>query len=236
MKIKVERRIWAVVLIVLMMLCVCGCSKKEDAPAAEQSDQEAPAVVCTGDNEEAVPCPSPVGVKSRELSRFASNSPFDVEYTSPIGPKPKRLWAKSCLWEKAPEIVVEKWMTDEPDTKGKYVLIEFWGTWCSQCEKAVPHLNEFYRKYSDKLAIVAISDESEKTVRDFEQRIDYSVAIDTQARMKNELTVSGLPHIIILEPDGYVVWEGFPFLPGYELTSEVIEKILAVGAKMEAEI
>ena len=39
----------------------------------------------------------------------------------------------------------------------------------------------------------------------------------------------GIPHVVLLEPDGYVVWEGFPLLKDYELTEEIIEKVLSVG-------
>ena len=59
--------------------------------------------------------------------------------------------------------------------------------------------------------------------------------IDTQGRLKEKLGVLGVPHVIIVEPDGYVIWEGFPLQPGYELTEEIIEKILDVGRKLRAE-
>ena len=67
-----------------------------------------------------------------------------------------------------------------------------------------------------------------------EPQIDFHLAIDTKKRMKDELGVFGIPHIIILEPNGYVIWEGFPLQNGYELTDKIIEKILAVGRKLRA--
>ena len=59
------------------------------------------------------------------------------------------MWAKSFLFAKAPALVVEKWLTDEPATQGKYVLIEFWATWCPPCRKSIPKLNEFHQKFPD---------------------------------------------------------------------------------------
>ena len=41
--------------------------------------------------------------------------------------------------------------------RGKYVLLDFWGTWCKWCIKGIPTLKEIYGKYSDKLEIVSIS-------------------------------------------------------------------------------
>ena len=78
--------------------------------------------------------------------------------------------------------------------------------------------------------MIGISDETEEDVRKLEDpRIEYFSAIDTQARAKKSLGVFGIPHVIIVEPGGYVVWEGFPLLKDYELTEELVDKILNVG-------
>jgi len=157
---------------------------------------------------------------------------------APIVKEGKRLWAHSFLWAKAPDFVVEKWLTDKPDTEGKYVMIEFWATWCGACKRAVPKMNGFQKKFADEMVIIGVSDEDEETVRDFikAKGIKHPMAIDTQARMKDELGIYGIPHIIILEPGGFVIWEGFPLLPGYELTDEIIEKILEIGRKQKAAV
>jgi len=165
--------------------------------------------------------------RTYDIPRFAVNSPFETEYESPIPEKGKKLWARSLLWEKAPDLVVEKWLTDEPETAGKYLLIEFWATWCRQCRLAIPRLNSLHSKFGEDMVVIGISDEKEDVVRRFkEPEIDYYIASDTQARMKDKVGVFGIPHVIIVEPGGYVVWEGFPLLKGYELTGEVVEKIL----------
>src|SRR5258707_8840812 len=76
----------------------------------------------------------------------------------------KKLWAKSVLGQKAPEFVVEKWLTPEPNTKGKFVLIDFWATWCPPCREAIPELNGFQKKFPDKLVVIGVSDEPEAAV------------------------------------------------------------------------
>jgi thiol-disulfide isomerase/thioredoxin len=140
----------------------------------------------------------------------------------------KKLWAKSILGQKAPEFVVEKWLTNEPDRKGKFVLIDFWATWCPPCRAAIPELNGFQKKFGDKLVVIGVSDEPEVTVKKLsDPMIEYASAIDPQARMKKALQVTGIPHCIIIDPEGIVRWEGFPFLKGYELTDKVVEGILA---------
>ena len=140
----------------------------------------------------------------------------------------KRLWAKSLLNEEAPELVVEQWLSEEPDTGGKFVLIDFWATWCGPCRKAIPELNEYQEKYDDKLVVIGISDETPEKVKGFDAvEIAYFSAIDTQGTIKKELEVTGIPHVILVDPEGIVRWEGFPFLQGYELTEAVLEEIFA---------
>ncbi len=185
-----------------------------------------------------VPCPAGSGGKPpiREIPRFGANSPFDGDYKPPEIKKEKRLWAKSCRWQKGPDFVVEQWLTDKPDMKGKYVLIEFWATWCGPCRRSIPLLNGFHEKYGKELIVIGISDQTAEDVRKMEKpEIKFYSAVDTKARMKNELGVFGIPHIIIQEPDGYVIWEGFPLQEGFDLTDKTIERILEIGRKQRAE-
>ena len=139
----------------------------------------------------------------------------------------KKLWAKSYLDKKAPDLVVEKWLTKEPDRKGKFVLVDFWATWCGPCRKAIPELNALHKKFGDKLVVIGLSDEAEATVKAMKTpTIEYASAIDTQKRMKKELEVTGIPHVLIIDPQGIVRWEGFPLLGGHELTEKVVADIL----------
>jgi peroxiredoxin len=89
-------------------------------------------------------------------------------------------------------------------------------------------LNAYHEKFGDKLVVIGISDETEEAVRNFANpQIEYSIAIDTQARTKNAVGVTGIPHVLIIDPQGIVRWEGFPFLEGYELNEQVVADILA---------
>ncbi|MFD0892960.1 TlpA family protein disulfide reductase [Luteolibacter ambystomatis] len=147
-------------------------------------------------------------------------------------PAAKKIWAEAYLGKKAPELKVEKWLTEKPATEGKFVMIDFWATWCGPCRKAIPELNKFQEKFRDKLVVIGISDEEEAKVKPFsEKEIRYSSAIDTKGETKKAMKVSGIPHVILLNPKGVVVWEGFPLLDGYELTEDVVKRLLE--AKVE---
>lgn len=139
----------------------------------------------------------------------------------------KKLWAKSIINQKAPKLVVEKWLSDKPDTNGKFVLIDFWATWCGPCKRAIPGLNQFRTEFANDLIVIGISDESKEQVNSLlNPKIEYYSAIDTQRRMYDALEVQGIPHCILIDPNGIVRWEGYPILTGYELTSAVIQDII----------
>jgi thiol-disulfide isomerase/thioredoxin len=146
------------------------------------------------------------------------------------------LWAQSFLYAKAPDFVVEKWLGEKPETEGKFILVEFWATWCSACRRAQPLMNALQDKFGDELIIVGVSDESSEKVLPYikENNIEYHMAVDPMARMKDALGVWGIPHVIIIEPGGYVIWEGFPLLEGYELTEQTIQRILEIGRSQKS--
>ena len=139
----------------------------------------------------------------------------------------KQIWAKSFINKKAPEIIVEKWLTDTPKTKDKFVLIDFWATWCGPCRKAIPELNAFHNKFKDNLVVIGISDEPKWTVKKMKKpKMEYFSAIDTKERLKNIYEVKGIPHCVIIDPNGIVVWEGWPQLKGFELTETTINQLI----------
>jgi thiol-disulfide isomerase/thioredoxin len=139
----------------------------------------------------------------------------------------KQMWAKSVINQQAPELQVEKWISDRPDTSGKFVLIDFWATWCGPCLQGIPEMNKFQKEFKDDLIVIGLSNESAQKVKKHRKpNIEYYSAIDTQRRTNNALEVSGIPHCILIDPEGVVRWEGFPALAGEELTSQVINDII----------
>jgi cytochrome c biogenesis protein CcmG, thiol:disulfide interchange protein DsbE len=206
----------------IALICGCATGNPEAAKKADSGCE-------SGDG----PCiVKPTG-KATKDGPFAGGDLFAADYKSPAKLEGKRLWAASYLYAEAPKTVAEEWIGPEPDTKGKYVLLEIWNTWCPPCRRSLALLNGFHERYGDELVVIGLCDESVEAVKACMERPDCGIkffnAVDTQGKTKAALGVVGVPHTIVIEPGGYVVWEGFPLQKGYELTDAVIEKILAVG-------
>lgn len=126
----------------------------------------------------------------------------------PIAPK---LYAKSFRGNPAPQILIEKWITLAPALEGKFVLIEFFATWCGPCRRSISHLNELQEKFQNRLVVIGLSDEPEADLRKLQEpQIHYAVATDTAARTKEAVEVAGIPHTMLIDPQGIVRFEGMP--------------------------
>lgn len=64
------------------------------------------------------------------------------------------------------------------DYRGRQVFINFWATWCPPCQKEIPEIINLRKSYpKDKLAILAISDESLVTLQTFAEKrgLNYTI-------------------------------------------------------------
>ncbi len=133
---------------------------------------------------------------------------------------------------------IQEWYNAAPpDLKGKFVLIEVWATWCPPCRRSLKMLNHWAEKYPNDLVVISVCETDRKALDEMPgalkgKDLTHFVAIDTQRRCANALKVWGIPHAILVEPMyGGIVWEGMPNQPEFELTDEIIDRILAIGKK-----
>ncbi|MDR0427937.1 MAG: TlpA family protein disulfide reductase [Dysgonamonadaceae bacterium] len=96
--------------------------------------------------------------------------------------------------------------------KGKYVLVDFWASWCGPCIRETPVIAEVYEKYKgDKFEVlgVAVWDEKPKTLEAIETHgIVWPQILDASDIPTKRYAIKGIPHIILFAPDGTILYRG----------------------------
>ena len=93
--------------------------------------------------------------------------------------------------------------------RGKYVVLDFWGMWCSWCIKGIPEMKSYYEKYKDQMEIVGIScRDSEKAWRAGVAKHELpwvNVFNGNGKEIVNEYAIEGYPTKAIIDPQGNIV-------------------------------
>ena len=94
--------------------------------------------------------------------------------------------------------------------KSKFLVIDFWATWCAPCIASFPHLDSLQKKYAASVQIVAVSDESNVKVSNFlaQKKYSFDFYIDPQKNLFNLFDIQIRPTTCILQPDGTLIWIG----------------------------
>ena len=125
-------------------------------------------------------------------------------------------WAKPLMpwYESVPELSFS--LTDtkgviftEKNTRGKYLVINFWATWCTPCLKEIPAFVKFYEENSDHVEILGLDFEPVdlEIINDYVGRfsINYPIVLyneDNDSEYSNFGEIVGMPTTQIYSPEG----------------------------------
>jgi peroxiredoxin len=140
----------------------------------------------------------------------------------------------SQIAKKAPAFVLEDVDGNSvslADFQNRIVVLDFWATWCHECEYTSPELEKIYRKYKDNgLILLGISldegGDATKKVKAFAEKFQLSFKmLMGHKKIAKAYTIRGIPATFILDRNHIIVarYDGSGFEE--EITSEV-EKLL----------
>jgi thiol-disulfide isomerase/thioredoxin len=99
------------------------------------------------------------------------------------------------------------------DFRGKFVLLDFWATWCGPCVGETPFLKATYKSFggNDHFAMISLSlDESPSAPKDFARKNDIKwiqgfLGKWSDSKVTPMYGVEGIPSIFLIGPDGKIV-------------------------------
>ncbi len=93
----------------------------------------------------------------------------------------------------------------------KPVYIKFWATWCLDCRKELPSLQQTYEKYRDKIAIYAVNlniNETDEYIRRLKEKNQLTIPIvmDNNGSIASNFQFFGTPFHALINAKGEVVY------------------------------
>jgi len=94
------------------------------------------------------------------------------------------------------------------DYRGRWVLLNFWASWCGPCRQETPELQALYEQHDTKLLVVGVNQQEPRdTAAEFASKYDvtYPILLDRDGEVSIAYRVSsGLPISMLVTPDGVI--------------------------------
>jgi len=121
------------------------------------------------------------------------------------------------------------------DLNDRLLIIDFFGTWCVPCVKALPKLSALQRKYKEQIRVVLVSNEPKEKLAVFmarQKEFILPLVVDEQQLFTNYFQPPSYPYTVIIDKNGKVV-----AIPSQEeITEDNINKWLSEEAQNSATV
>ncbi len=114
-----------------------------------------------------------------------------------------------AVGETAPDAAVERLdgngEVSLADHRGKWVMLNFWASWCQPCRDEAPAIEKFSRENEGQLVVIGIDTEDlSGDARDFvrEYGLTYEMLHDGDGDRKDAYGIFALPETFLIDPDG----------------------------------
>ena len=88
----------------------------------------------------------------------------------------------------------------------------------------IPRFNKFVKEFGDQLNIIGLSPDSPEFITDIEPTLEFPYAYAPEAFTNFGIKIFG--YCYILDPQGIVIYEGFPLLEGETITEKLLKKLI----------
>lgn len=111
--------------------------------------------------------------------------------------------------------------------QGKYIVVDFWGSWCTWCIKGFPKMKAYHHKYQDKLDIVSVAchdKESRWKAAVNKHQLPWYNVLSEDGTTEVRFGVKGYPYKVLISPEGKVIKS---FVGETEAFYQLLDQLLA---------